>query len=162
MPTLVINSQVIDFPDSAESPNWSAAIIQFAEAVEEGLAIAIGTFDVAPQAFTIDPYNSATDIDIPNLSFPITNVRAVFIRYSVYRTTDSETAYEAGDMIAMYNPNNPVTQKWALTRGNRTGGDGKITFKVNDSGQFSFDSTALAGSNHAGKIVFDARSLEQT
>lgn len=161
MPTLIINQQVIEFPDSAESPNWAPAMIQFAEAVEQGLAIAIGTYDVAPQAFTIDPYNSATDIDIPNLSFPTTNVRAVFIRYSVFRTTDSETAYEAGDMIAMYNPNNPVNSKWALTRGNRTGGDGKITFKVTDNGQFRFDSTALAGTNHEGKIVFDARSLEQ-
>ena len=162
MPQLVINGQVIDFPDSAESPNWAPAIIQFAEAVEDGLAIAIGTYDVAPQSFTLDAYNSATDVDIPNLSFPISNVRAVFIRYSVYRTTDSETAYEAGDMIAMYNPNNPVNSKWALTRGNRTGGDGQLTFKVTDNGQFRFDSSPLAGINHSGKLVFDARSLEQT
>lgn len=161
MPTLIINQQVIEFPESAESPNWAPAIIQFAEAVEQGLAIAIGTFDVAPQAFTIDAYNSATDIDITNLSFPTTNVRAVFIRYSVYRTTDSETAYEAGDMIAMFNPDNPINQKWALSRGNRTGGEGKLTFKVTDTGQFRFDSTPLAGSNHEGKIIFDARSLEQ-
>lgn len=162
MPQLIINSQVIDFPDSSESPNWAPAIIQFAEAVEQALAIAIGTYDVAPQAFTIDPYNPGTNIDIPNLSFPISNVRAVFIRYSVYRTTDSNTAYEAGDVIAMYNPSNPVTQKWALSVGNKTGGDGQLTFNVTDNGQFQLTTTALAGSNHAGKLVFDARSLEQT
>lgn len=161
MPTLTINGQVIEFPESAESPNWAPAIIQFAQAVEGGLAIAIGTFDIAPQAFTIDAYNSATNVDITNLSFPIANVRAVFIRYSVYRTTDAATAYEAGDMIAMYNPNNPPTQKWALSRGNRTGGDGQITFNVTDNGQFRFSTTPLAGNDHEGKIVFDARSLEQ-
>lgn len=161
MPTLIINQQVIDFPESAESPNWAPAIIQFAEAVAGGLAIAIGTFDVAPQAFTIDQYNSATDIDITNLSFPTNDVRAVFIRYSIFRTTDTNTAYEAGDMIAMYNPNNPVNAKWALSRGNRTGGDGQIVFKVTDTGQFRFDSTAISGANHQGKITFDARSLEQ-
>ena len=161
MPILTINGTVIDFPDSSSSPNWANAIIQFARAVEGGLAIAIGTYDVAPQAFTIDAFNSATNVDITNLSFPTASVRAVFIRYSIYRTTDSETAYEAGDMIAMYNPGNPVTQKWALSLGNKTGGDGKITFNVTDNGQFRFSSDPLAGSNHAGKIIFEARSLEQ-
>lgn len=161
MPQLTINGTIIDFPDSAASPNWAPAVIQFAEAVADGLAIAIGTYDVAPQAFTIDAFNSATNIDITNLSFPTANVRAVFIRYSVYRTTDTNTAYEAGDMIAMYNPGNPVNQKWALSRGNRTGGDGQLTFNVTDNGQFRFSTTPLAGSNHIGKLVFDARSLEQ-
>lgn len=162
MPQLIINSQVIEFPASAESPNWAPAIIQFAEAVQDALAIAIGTYDVAPQAFTLDSYNSATDVDIPNLSFPIANVRAVFVSYSVFRTTDTNTAYEAGDMIAVYNPNNPVNQKWALTRGNRTGGDGQLVFKVTDNGQFRFDSSPLTGINHAGKLIFSAKSLEQT
>lgn len=161
MPTLIINQQVIQFPESADSPNWAPAIIQFAEAVEQGLAIAIGTYDVAPQAFDISAYNSATDIDITNLSFPTDAVRAVFIRYSIYRTTDSNTVYEAGDMIAMYNPSNSVNSKWALTVGNKTGGDGQLTFKVTDNGQFRFDSTPVTGTNHAGKLVFDARSLEQ-
>lgn len=161
MPVLTINGTVIDAPDSGSSPNWAPAVIQFMEAVEGALAIAIGTYDVAPQAFTIDAFNSATNIDITNLSFPTANVRAVFIRYSIYRTTDSQTAYEAGDMIAMYNPGNPVTQKWALTRGNRTGGDGLLEFNITDNGQFRFSTTPLSGSNHSGKIVFDARSLEQ-
>lgn len=162
MPQLIINSQVIDFPDSANSPNWAPAVIQFAEAVQDALAIAVGTYDVSPQAFTINAYNPGTNIDIPNLSFPITNVRAVFVRYAVYRTTDTNTAYEAGDLIAMYNPGNPVTQKWAVSVGNKTGGDGQLTFNVTDNGQFQMSTTTLAGSNHAGKLIFDARSLEQT
>lgn len=161
MPVITINQQIIEFPESGASPDWAPAIIQFAQAVEQALAVAIGTYDVAPQTFDISSYNSATDVDIPNLSFPTDAVRAVFIRYSVYRTTDSETAYEAGDMIAMYNPGNPISQKWALSRGNITGGGGKITFKVSDNGQFKFDSEPLSGSDHNGRIIFDARSLEQ-
>jgi hypothetical protein len=162
MPQIVINSQVIDAPDSGSSPNWAPAIIQFMQAVEQALAVAIGTYDVAPQAFTINAYNPGTSVDIPNLSFPITNVRAVFVRYAIYRTTDTETAYEAGDLIALYNPNNPVNTKWALSQGNKTGGDGLTSFYMTDNGQFQFTTTALSGSNHAGKIIFDARALEQT
>lgn len=161
MPTLIINGQVIDFPDSAAAPNWSEAVIQFAQAVEDALALVGGTYDVSPQSFTIDAYNSASNVDIPALSFPTSAVRAVFIRYSVYRTTDSTSAYEAGDMITMYNPNNSVGLKWTLSQGNITGSGAQITFNVTDTGQFQFSTTALAGSNHAGKIVFEARSLEQ-
>lgn len=161
MPELIINGTVIDFPESAESPNWSVAMILFAEAVADALATAIGTYDVAPQAFTIDAFNTTTNTSISNLTFPTANVRAVFIRYSVYRTTDTETAYEAGDMIAMYNPGNPVNSKWALSQGNITGGGAQISFNVTDTGQFRFSTTPLAGSNHTGKIIFDARSLEQ-
>lgn len=162
MPEIIIGSTVIDFPDSGESPNWAEAIIQFAQAVEGQLALAGARYDVAPQAFTLDPYNSSSNIDITPLSFPISAVRAVFIRYSVYRTTDSANAYEAGDLIAMYNPNNSVGLKWALSQGNVTGGGAQISFNVTDNGQFQFSTTALSGSNHAGKLVFEARSLEQT
>lgn len=162
MPTLTINGQIIDFPDSAASPNWSEAVIQFAQAVEGALALVGGTYDVSPQAFTIDAYNTASNVDIPALSFPTSAVRAVFIRYSVYRTTDSTSAYEAGDMITMYNPNNGSGLKWTLSEGNRTGSGAQITFNITDTGQFQFSTTALSGSNHAGKIVFEARSLEQT
>lgn len=162
MPQIVINSQVIEFPDSAASPNWSEALIQFAQAVEGALAISIGTFDVTPQTIDISAFNSASNINITALSFPTTDVRSVFIRYSVFRTTDAETAYEAGDMIAMYNPDNPVNEKWALSLGNRTGSGAQIEFSVTDLGQFRFSTTALSGSNHSGQLSFDARALEQT
>ena len=162
MPIITINSQVIEFPDSGASPNWAPAVIQFAQAVADAIALAGGTYDVAPQSYTIDAFNSATNVDIPALSFPTSAVRAVFIRYSVFRSTDSTSAYEAGDLITMYNPNNGIGVKWALSQGNITGSGAQITFNVTDTGQFQFSTTALAGANHAGKIVFEARSLEQT
>lgn len=162
MPQLIINSTVIDFPDSAASPNWAPAVIQFAQAVESALLITSGTYDVAPQTMVIDAYNSSSNVDITNLSFPTSDVRSVFIRYSVYRTTDTTNAYEAGDMIAMYNPNNATNEKWALSIGNLTGSGAQITFNVTDTGQFRFSTTALAGSNHTGQLTFEARALEQT
>ncbi len=110
----------------------------------------------------IDAYNSATNVNITALTFPTTDVRSVFIRYSVYRTTDSSNVYEAGDMIAMYNPNNSTNEKWTLSLGNRTGTGAQITFSVADTGQFRFSTTAISGSNHQGQLTFEARALEQT
>lgn len=163
MPTIIINSIPIDFPDDGSSPDWAPAIIQFAQAVELVLSATANPYDVAPQSFTIDSYNSASNIDIPALSFPIGSVRAVFIRYSVYRSTNSTNAEEAGDMIAVYNTNNSSSHKWSLTLGNRTGKDGgaSVTFNMTDAGQIQFSTTALSGSSHIGKITFDARALAQ-
>ena len=158
---IIINNQTIDFPSDGESPDWSGPVIQFAEAVAAALAISTNPFDVSPQAFILDAYNSASNVSIPALSFPISSVRAVFIRYSVYRTTNSTNADEAGDIIACYNPNNSVGLKWYISRGNITGKGGQIAFNMTDSGQVQFSTTALAGSAHAGKIEFDARAFAQ-
>lgn len=160
MPQITIGSTIVDFPDSAASPNWSEAIIQFAELVALQLSISTGTYDVPAQSFTLDAYNTASNINIPALSFPTSAVRAVFMRYTVYRETDSANADEAGDIIAVYNPNNSVGLKWTVSQV-KTSGGAQIEFNVTDLGQFQFSTTALSGSSHTGKITFEARALEQ-
>lgn len=162
MPEIIINSQVIAFPDSAQSPNWSEAVIQFAQAVEAALQITSGPFDVAPQTMDISAFNSSTDVVIPALSFPISGVRAAFIKYTVFRQTNSANAYEAGDMIVVYNPNNSSNEKWTLTQGNRSGSGAQIEFSITDTGQMRFSTTALAGSSHSGQLTFEARALQQS
>ena len=161
MPDIVINGQLISFPDDAASPDWAPPIISFAQAVAGALAININAFDVQPQTFTLDSYNSASNIGVPALSFPISAVRAVFIRYSVYRTTSSANGYEAGDIVAVYNPNNASTHKWALTQVRDVDGGAQLVFNMTDSGQLQFTTTAFSGSGHTGKISFDARALAQ-
>ena len=161
MPQITIGSTIIDFPDSGSSPNWSEAVIQFAEAVAEQLAITSGAFDVAPQSFSLDAYNTASNVNIPALSFSTSEVRAAFIRYAVYRETTLDNADEAGDIIIVYNPNNSVNLKWTMSQV-RTSGGANITFNVTDNGQVQFSTTALSGASHTGRLTFEARALEQT
>ncbi len=160
MPDITIQGTVIQFPNTSASPNWAPAIIQFAQAVEGALSGIVGSFDVAPQAMNIDAYNPGTDIQINSLNFPTSDVRAAFIRYSVFRTTDTNTAYEAGELLICYSPSNPVNNKWDVAQ--RRLGDGLITFNVSDTGQFSFTTTTLAGSSHTGLITFSANSILQS
>lgn len=161
MPIIPIGSTLIDFPASAASPNWSEAIIQFAQAVSAQLSITTGLYDVFAQSFTIDSYNTASNIDIPSLSFPVSVVRAVFIHYAVYRETTTANVDEAGDIIAIYNANNAIGFKWTMSQV-KTSGDAQITFNITDNGQFQFSTTALAGASHSGNITFDARALNQS
>jgi hypothetical protein len=157
--TITIAGTPIDFPSSAESPNWAPGIIEFAQAVEEALQGAVGTYDVSPQVFIGDTYNPGTDVDVPNLSFPNSNVRSAVINYAVYRTTDSDDAAESGIMNVLYNPNNSVGFKWELTR--EAVGDGLITFTITDSGQIQFTTESLSGVDHYMRISYSAKALEQ-
>lgn len=160
MPSINIQGTVISFPDSAGSPNWAEAVDQFAIAVANALASVVGPFDVAPQALTIDAFNPGTNINIAALSFPTSEVRSATIKYAVYRTTTLTSADESGEIVILYNPNGPTGNKWELAQ--RSMGDGKISFNITDTGQVQFSTTALAGSNHMGKITFLAQAILQS
>lgn len=159
MPTITIGSTVINFPDSGNSPNWAQPIIDFATAVQNTLSGLAGAADVFPQTFVIDNFNPGTAVDIPNLTFSTTIVRSAFIRYDVFRTTSSITAYEAGTIIMVYNPNGPTGNKWEYDRSYV--GNGQISFTITDTGQVQLNTVALAGINHTGVITYAAQALLQ-
>lgn len=160
MPNIVIGSETIAFPNTGASPVWSESIIQFAEAVESALSGIVGTGDVARQSFTLDAsHNPASNVTLTGLSFSSTTVRAGFVRYSVFRTTSTNTAYEAGEIIVVYNPNGTSGSKWEQQR--EYVGDASITFSIDDAGQFSFSTSVIAGASHSGKISFVGQALLQ-
>jgi len=160
MPIIVINGTPIPFPNTGTSPVWSEAVIQFAQLVEDALSGLISTGDVSKQFFTLNAsHNPAASTTLTGLSFSTAVVRAGFIRYAVFRETDTTSVYEMGEMNVIYNPNNPVNQKWELQR--EYIGDAQITFTIDDAGQFSFSTTAIVGANHSGKISFTAQALAQ-
>jgi len=159
MPTIIIQGTPIEFPDSDQSPNWAPAVIQFAQAVESALSIAVGTFDVSPQVMNIDAYNPGTNVNINNLSFSTTQVRGAFIQYTVYRNTSTTTVVEGGTIEIAYNPDGPVNNKWEISRV-RTG-DASITFSITDVGQMQFSTSTLGGIDHVGRLSYEAKALEQ-
>lgn len=157
MPQITIGSTIIDFPDSAQAPNWAPALIEFAQAVEGALQGFVGAFDVAPQTFVIDAYNPGTNIDIPGLTFPPSDVRAAFVRYTVHRTTDSVEVNEIGELWAIYNDTNGT---WDFSQ--QKAQDASISFTITNVGQVQFSTTTLAGTSHAGFITFVAQSLQNS
>jgi hypothetical protein len=165
MPSITISGTVIDFPDVAESPDWSEAVIEFAEAVEDALAGTAGAYDVAPQVMNIDAYNTAgAGADITNLTFSTSAVRAVIINIATYRNTATTTVSEISVLHAVYNASNGTGLKWEMSR-ERTG-DGKITFTISDTGQVSFviraSDGALTGASYNGLLSYSAKALLNT
>lgn len=156
---IVIQGTTIQFPLSGNSPDWSPAIILFAQLVAKALSGVVGPFDVSPQVFDMTA-NVNTNVNLPNLAFPTSAVRGAFIRYSVFRQTSSASGSETGMLIVTYNANNPVNQKWEMIRDFT--GNASITFNITDTGQIQFSTTVLAGTSHVGNIAYTAQALQNS
>lgn len=152
---ITIQGTPITFPESGTSPNWAQAVDTFAVAVQDALAGLVGPADVTPQVFVIDNYNPGTNINVPNLSFSTTTVRAAFIKYALYRSTDATSAYEAGTLIAVYNTAGGV---WDVAQGPYAG-NGQFSFNMTNVGQVQITTNTLAGINHTGHLSYSATAL---
>ena len=125
-------------------------------AVEAALSGVVGPFDISPQIYPLGPSdNPSSDTDITALNFPPSDVRAATIRYTVHRTTDTPNEVdEAGLIMIVYNDlTGTFDQSQVKTS------DASITFSVSNTGQVSFSTTNISGSNHSGFITFAAQSL---
>ncbi len=160
IPNITIQGTVIAFPNSGSSPDWSPAVIQFAEAVSNALSTSTGPADVAQQVLTLDSYNPGTNVLIPNLTFSTALVRAAYIKYSVIRSTSSMTVAEAGNIMMVYNPSLGSGLKWEMDRNYVQ--DASITFSVSDTGQVQFSTGTLSGTGHTGTLTYSAQALLQT
>lgn len=170
--TIIVNSTPIDFPSSAQSPNWAPALIEFAQNTAAALNGIVGPYDIAPQVMDIlnDGAEHAVQTPAASLAFPTATVRAANIRYSVYRTnTAAETHAESGMMTVVYNT---ASASWEMQRdfaGNVTpvGGypnptTGGITFRIDSSGQVYYSADILSSPGYTGKLSFAAQALLQT
>lgn len=163
MPKITIRGTEIEIPSSGASPSWAPAIVEAFQAIADAVNLSAGTFDVPPQTISIDAYNSSSNIDIDNLIFPPSDVRATTIFYTVYRQTsnsgpiDAQEVSEAGTLECVYNNSRPSNQKWEIGRMGE--GDAKINFNMTDLGQLQFSTTALTGINHTGIISYRAISV---
>lgn len=155
---VTIQGTEIEFPTPGESPNWAPAVLEFAQAVEDALQAAIGDFDVFPQTFILTS-NANSNLDIPNLNFPIDEVRSAFITYSVYRSTATNSSFDSGEMVVIYDSLNTT---WYLQREADSNSDTDIMFNITSAGQIQITTTSLSGTGYSGRIAFSAQALTQT
>jgi hypothetical protein len=154
-----IQGTIINFPSSADSPNWAEALIQFAVAVQLALATVVGPFDVPPQIYVMTS-NVNTNVSLPGLSFPTSNVQGALIQYTVYENTSTSTVAQFGTIEIAYNASNPPGNKWDIS--NEYTGESNVIFSITDTGQVQFSSTSLPGINFNGVIGFTAKALENS
>lgn len=170
---IIINQTPIDFPSSAQSPNWAPALIEFAQNVESALSGIVGPYDISPQVIDIENDGAEHAIQVAgggtSLSFPTSTVRAANIRYSVYRNNTALNSHaETGVLSIVYNTQSDT---WEMQRefvGNVTpvGTSGStssgITFRIDNNGQVYYTASTLSSPGYTGKLSFAAQTLLQT
>lgn len=160
MPTVIINGQVIDIPNSGGSPNWAPAIIEGFQAIEAALNLSLGLYDIAPQTFNL-LNNINTNLDLPNLTFPTSAVAGAVITYTIFRESDTQTHSETGIITLNYNESTGV---FSLGRefsgGKQSDGQSFCSFSVTPSGQVQLTTVGLSGVYTSGKITYSAKAQE--
>lgn len=126
------------------------------------MSTVVGPYDVPPQIYTMVS-NANTDVSLPALTFPTSNVRGATIQFTVFRTTSgigAETFAEEGELQIIYNANGPTGNKWEISD-EHTGQNAGVTFSITDTGQVQFSSIFITGANHTGFIGYTAKALQQ-
>lgn len=166
MPVIIIKGTPIEFPSSGSSPNWAPSVIEAVEALADAVNSVTATYDVPPQVQNIDANNNSSNVNINNLNFPASDVRAATVYYSVHRKTDNsgppdgQEVTEAGTIEINYNASRPIGQKWELVRMGQS--DALIDFNITDLGQIQFSTQALTGISHTGLISYRALAILNT
>lgn len=155
-----INGITVNFPQTGQSPAWSEAVIQAIELIAEALTISSGPFDIPPQNYVMTS-NVNTNVNIPNLTFPVSAVQGSIIFYGVQRSTNSTKVSQSGILILNYDPTQAPGSLWQITdEFAASSPDGaQIVFNVTDVGQLQFSTTSIAGTSHQGTINFRALAV---
>lgn len=159
MPSITIGTTVIQFPDSAKSPNWAEPVIQFAQAVEDALSSVVGPYDIGQRVMDLDGANTSvldvTDnikpLQFPTMVFPGSGVRGAFVRYTIFK----DGSIEQGNLLCVFDGST-----WSITRdyiGNL--GVGVATFTIAVNGQVKVRFTT---NTTQGRLTYTAQSLIQS
>jgi len=79
---------------------------------------------------------------------------------SVYRSTNTNTVSQTGELIVNYNPTNPIGNKWEIS--DSFVGDAQTVFNITDVGQVQFSTTLIAGINYTGTVTYQAKAILQS
>lgn len=157
---ITFNGTTVNFPSSGEAPLWSPAIIQAMQLISQALSVSAGAFDIPPQIYVMTS-NVNTDVAIPNLSFPTSNVSGAIIFYNCTRVTigvGATEVSETGTIYVNYDPSQPITEKWQVSP-EYTNDSAQITFSMDDTGQMKFSTTLITGSSHQGRLYYRALAV---
>lgn len=154
-----IAGQIISFPVSGDSPDWGQAVTKFAQAVESALSAVVGNFDVPPQSFNLSA-DVNTNVIIPNLTFPTSNVSGAIVTIGISRiNSGGNTQHEVTTIDASFDGSVWVFTRESAGRVTNSSNNTLITFDITPQGQFRFSTIALGGTFQSGLINYTAKAI---
>lgn len=157
---ITIGNQVIPFPSSGESANWSEPVIRFAQAVSLALEGISSQFDISPRAQTLTS-DANTNLNIADVIFPNGSVRGFSFNYAIYRTNGVTSLADTGFVNGVYDT---LGGFWTIEHeftGPRQS-DGSVYHSFSMSGdQMQLTTVAIGGSYDStnSKISYAAKTI---
>jgi len=159
MPIITIGTDQIEFPEVNGDPNWAPALIDFAQKVADRVNSAIGPYDVSRTKLAISNIASEKS-NLPGLLLDPTKIRAIFIRYYIFRKSNTQEFSESGNILGIYNVTNT---EWTLSTDYvGSGARARIIMSSSDENQMQIEIVdALTGTSYEGEISYSALTLEK-
>ena len=153
---LEVNGLTFEFPEDGDEPGWGEEVTNWATEVSTVLGDLAGTSDdITITSFTIAQGVTAASLTaVTGLLFAPATVRSAVITYSIIRTTATTLSgkAEAGEIRVVYDGGAASGSKWLITQ--ESVGSADVSFAVNDTGQFTYSSTTIAGGTYVGVLKF--------
>ena len=157
---LEVGNETFEFPEDGDEQGWGEEVTAWAEAVSDLLGDLGGTSDdITITSFTIAQGVTAASLTaVTGLLFAPATVRSAVITYSIIRTTATVLTgkAEAGEIRVVYDAGASSGSKWLITQ--ESVGNADVSFAVNDTGQFTYSSTTIAGGTYVGTMKFMAKT----
>jgi hypothetical protein len=153
--TLIIGNEEFEFPLENENGNYGESVTSWAEAVSTALETVQAPNDI-PITTAAILNNVSSPTSILGFNFDTSEVIAITGEYIVRRSTEvpANNLVENGTIQGNFDGSN-----WTITH--RATGDAGITFDITPSGQITYISTNVTGSNYSGEILFKAKVFNQ-
>lgn len=153
--TLIVGTESFEFPVEGDLGNYGEEITDWAEAVSTALGTVQQRNDIPITTASI-LNNITTATAIPGFSFDTTEVISVQAEYIVRRNTTvpANNLVASGTLMGNFDGST-----WYITI--RSIKDAGIELDINSSGQVTYTSSDISGSNYSGEILFKAKVFNQ-
>jgi len=158
MPTLTINGNSYQYPNAGSEPGYGQEASDWAQAVTDQLNSISGEGSINETLSTIDL--AVSNKAVAGLAFNAAILEGADVSYRMTRHTDSQELAEKGTLHIVYNAG--TVEKWYISREITAGTDCQVRFDIDTTGQVTYTSEAIAGTNYTGSIKFKTSTILKT
>jgi hypothetical protein len=152
---LIVGNEIFEFPLNGENGDWGESVTDWATAVSDALSTVQQPNDISRTSAQI-LNNVTTPTAVAGFLFDSSEVVSINSEFVITRTTDSpaQVLVQSGFIEGNYDGST-----WSITI--RSVKDAGVQFDITNSGQITYVSSNLVGSNYNGSIFFRAKVFNE-
>jgi hypothetical protein len=153
---LVVGTESFDFPEEGENSGYGESVTDWAVAVTDALTTVQQPNDIVRTSASI-LNNISSPTAVAGFLFDSSEVVSINAEFVITRTTDSpaQTLVQSGFIEGNYNGTT-----WVATI--RSIRDAGVLLDITNSGQITYTSSNVSGTNYSGTILFKAKVFNET